>query len=97
MFVAAAFVSAGATVYANYKAHERYQFGWATPLNGISDLRSNWEPTWEHCEVCDRETPHKKFPMHSFCIYTDLVHGDYEWSYYSNSYILKGGKVEKSS
>jgi hypothetical protein len=44
-----------------YKATERYQFGWH---------RDAWAgalpvPTWEHCLLCHRETPHL-----GHCVYT---------------------------
>lgn len=75
---------------ARYRSTERYRLGW--------DSSATWEPAWEYCEVCGRETPHKRFHNNSivdaWCIYSDLVHGDYEWSDYSCSWVKKRERVQ---
>jgi hypothetical protein len=64
MFAASGAISA---YNVRYKATERYSQGWAA---------AEWIPTWDYCEVCERETPHRG----RHCIYAALVHGDYEWN-----------------
>jgi hypothetical protein len=55
--ITAVIITASTTAFAQYKAAERYQPGWIDPREAVI-------PTWQHCEDCDRETPH----LHG-CVY----------------------------